>query len=329
MSDLASLHSQRSTVDSSPQSAVHCRRTFTRRADVESGARMLTDLRARLNELIGRWNVAVDEMSETETSFLAFGTRGNQPVVLKVIKREGDEWHSGEIANAFDGNGVVRVYEYIEGAVLLERATPGGSLVGMSIYGNDEEATAILARVVEAMSGCRPPRRCPTTRDLARSFEQYVATGDQQIPADLVDAAHRCYADLAASERETTLLHGDLHHYNVLSDRRRGWLAIDPKGLVGEIEYEVGAALRNPIENPDLFTSPSTIESRLQRFTSELSLDVDRALRWAFAQAVLSAIWEVEDGRALDTTKPMITLAMNIRAMLAPDSRQSTVDSPQ
>jgi streptomycin 6-kinase len=46
----------------------------------------------------------------------------------------------------------------------------------------------------------------------------------------------------------------DLHHYNVLSDSGRGWLAIDPKGLVGEVEYEVGAAIRNPI---DAMASPA------------------------------------------------------------------------
>lgn len=59
---------------------------------------------------------------------------------------------------------------------------------------------------------------------------------------------------LAASQDETTLLHGDLHHYNVLSDVRRGWLAIDPKGVIGEVEYEAGAIFRNPNEMPDLFT---------------------------------------------------------------------------
>lgn len=276
-----------------------------------------TTLRTRLDDLVRRWNVAVDETSETGTSFLAFGTRGHQPVVLKVIKREADEWHCGEILEAFCGNGVVRVYEYVEGAVLLERATPGQSLVSMTADGRDGEATAILAEVIEQMSGCTPPKRCPTIQDWAKGFVRYVGSGDDQIRADLVEDARECYLRLAASQRATSLLHGDLQHSNVLRDARRGWLAIDAKGVVGEIEYEVGAALRNPVDAPDLFTSPKTIERRIQYFARHLHLDIGRALEWGFAQAVLSAIWEIEDGFRVGATSPAITLAKTIRAMVA------------
>ena len=70
------------------------------------------------------------------------------------------------------------------------------------------------------------------------------------------------YVDLSGSQRSTRLLHGDLQHYNVLFDTDRGWLAIDPKGVVGELEHEIGAVLRNPDERPDLFLSSSVIERR-------------------------------------------------------------------
>lgn len=124
------------------------------------------------------------------------------------------------------------------------------------------------------------------------------------------------HSRLCDSQRCTRLLHGDLHHHNVLFDFDRGWVAIDPKGVVGEIEYEIGAALRNPYERPDLFASPATVERRLQLFTSKLNLDFKRALAWGFAQAVLSAIWSVEDGFAVDARNPSIMLAEAIRPML-------------
>jgi streptomycin 6-kinase len=193
---------------------------------------------------------------------------------------------------------------------------PGHSLVSMATGGNDDEATGVLAGVIEQMSGCTPPKRCAAVQDWGKGFDRYVATGDRQIPGDLVEEAARCYAQLAASQRQTSLLHGDLQHYNVLSDSRRGWLAIDPKGVVGELEYELGAALRNPIERPVLFTSPKTIEIRLDRFARTLSLDRERALRWAFAQAVLSAIWSVDDGLTIDAKSPVIGLAKTLRAMV-------------
>jgi streptomycin 6-kinase len=63
----------------------------------------------------------VESIEETESSMLAFGQRDDQQVVMKVIRNWGDEWRSAETLDAFQGNGVVRVYDYVEGAMLLER----------------------------------------------------------------------------------------------------------------------------------------------------------------------------------------------------------------
>src|SRR5262249_53589959 len=143
-------------------------------------------------------------------------------------------------------------------------------------------------------------------------FERYIATNDTQIPRELVLHAHRVYFELAAAQREPALLHGDLHHYNVLHDERRGWVAIDPKGVVGELEYEIGAALRNPYERPELHASPEVIERRLGIYHAALGFDVDRARAWAFAQGVLSAIWSIEDGYAVDANHAGLRLATAI-----------------
>src|SRR2546426_3674205 len=102
------------------------------------------ELESRVEDRIRDWRVVVERRSETEGSFLAFGRRESQRVVLKVLKNEGDEWRSGEVLDAFEGKGVVRVYEYMVGAVLLERLSPGGSLVGMALGGEDDQATDIL-----------------------------------------------------------------------------------------------------------------------------------------------------------------------------------------
>jgi streptomycin 6-kinase len=79
----------------------------------------------RAAELAHRWSVSVDESFETPTSVVSYGRRDGRAVVLKVVKRPGDEWRSGQIASAFGGNGFVRVLEYVEGAMLLDRLEPG------------------------------------------------------------------------------------------------------------------------------------------------------------------------------------------------------------
>jgi len=277
----------------------------------------------RINHHARAWGVFIGDPFETESSLIAFGTHKNKPVVLKIIKRPGDEWRSGEILTSFDGQGVARVYEHEPGAVLLERLCPGNSLVEMALDGRDEEATNILAGVIERMSARASsiveldlPPGCPTVEDWGKGFGNYIATGNLQIPRDLAVAGQQVYARLCASQRQPQLLHGDLQHYNVLFDSQRGWLAIDPKGVVGEIEYEIGALLRNPFERPELFLALPTIERRLKQLTNRLSLDHERALAWAFSQAVLSAIWAIEDGFTVDATNPALRLAEIIRPML-------------
>lgn len=271
----------------------------------------------RVHERVREWRVTVERVIETQSSVVAFGRRGNRPVVLKVVRRRGDEWRGGEILNAFNGSGVARVYEYTEGAVLLERLDPGTALAELSMGGRDDEATEILAGVIQSMSRSRGPIEAVTTvEDWGRGFAWYLTSGDAQISKSLVEQAGQLYVALCASQRGVGLLHGDLQHYNVLLDANRGWTAIDPKGVAGEIEYEIGASLRNPVEKPELFASPAAVDRRIRLYEAGLKIDYGRALAWGFAQAVLSAIWGVEDGFPIDGKSPPIMLANAIRPML-------------
>ena len=262
------------------------------------------------------WNVTIEETRETATSLLGFGARAGRRVVLKVTKHAGDESHSGKVLKAFGGDGVVRVYESETGAVLLERLAPGEDLVNLVKRGEDDEATKILAQVMAKLAGHEAPGECPTVGDWGRGFDRYLASGDRQLPLAMVHEARSLYNDLASTQGTSMLLHGDLQHYNVLFDHERGWLAIDPKGVVGELEFEVGPLLRNPVEQPQLFASTAIIQRRLEILTSLLSLNYERALRWSYAQAVLSAIWDIEDGYAITSKNPSLILARTIRALL-------------
>jgi streptomycin 6-kinase len=269
-----------------------------------------SQLADRVSDRIDEWGLVIDDTLETPGSVVAFGRRGNQPVVLKVLRRPGDEWRCGEALQAFDGRGTVRVYEYVDGAVLLERLKPGTALARLALEGRDNEATEILAQVIQQMSEPREGSNAfPTVQDWGSGFERYTASGDCQIPKSLVERAQHLYWELCASQPSVRLLHGDLQHYNVLFDSVRGWLAIDPKGIVGEVEYEIGASLRNPYENPRAFASPERIKQRLMTYESILKINSDRALAWGFAQAVLSAIWSVEDGSWVNNETPSIVLA--------------------
>jgi streptomycin 6-kinase len=284
----------------------------TARGAAPSWAVLSDELKARIAERVKAWGVRAERALATETSALVYGTRDGKPVVVKVAREAGDEWCSGEITAAFGGRGVVQAYDHVAGAVLLERLVPGTPLVTLVLEGRDDEATEILAALLRRMSPGDPPAGCATVEQWGLGFERYLATSDTRIPRTLVLHAQRVYSELSAAQREPALLHGDLQHYNVLHDERRGWVATDPKGVVGELEYEIGAALRNPNERPDLFASPEAVERRLKVFHAALGIDVDRARAWAFAQGVLSAIWSVEDGYAVDENNAALRVARAI-----------------
>ena len=120
--------------------------------------------------------------------------------------------------------------------------------------------------------------------------------GTGPLPTDLVEKAERLFSDLLGFMDQVVLLHGDLHHYNILSSKRAPWLAIDPKGVVGEPAYEIGAWLRNPypqlLDNPDV---KQITTRRVNQLSVELGFDRRRIIDWGIAQAVLSAWWSIED----------------------------------
>jgi streptomycin 6-kinase len=254
------------------------------------------ELNSRIVSCVHAWGVAIERTVSTETSLIVHGRRGGNPVVLKVVKEPGDEWLCGEIAGRFGGRGVVHVYEHIPGAALFEKLDPGEPLATLTLAGRDDEATEILAMLLGRMAPADPPEGCATVEQWGEGFMRYLASGDERIPHTLLEPAHRIFRDLCVTQRNPALLHGDLHHYNVLSDRARGWCAIDVKGVVGELEYELGAALRNPLDRPELFASLEIVERRLDHFALALGIDTSRARGWCFAQAVLAAIWSVEAG---------------------------------
>jgi streptomycin 6-kinase len=92
------------------------------------------------------------------------------------------------------------------------------------------------------------------------------------------------------------VLHGDLHYGNVLSSERDGWLAIDPKGVAGEPCYEIGALLRNRID--ELYDAADPVHAmrrRVEAIADRTGFDPERIRLWGLCQAVLSQVWRADD----------------------------------
>ena len=190
------------------------------------------------------------------------------------------------------------------GTTLLERFASGGI--------DDESATRRCAEVMQALWRPAPPDpHALITVDswMAGLAELRLrfAGGTGPFPPRLVAMAEDLYRSLRSSAAAPVVLHGDLHHGNVLycaggdhpgnrPERPAGWLAIDPKGVIGEPAYDVGAWLRNPdLSTHDAPALKALLAKRIAILAEMLALDPQRLLGWGVAQAVLSAWWDLED----------------------------------
>ena len=284
----------------------------------EAGLAWLNRLPALTDEVAGRWSLRVGgPFPNLSYNWVAPAFREDgAPAVLK-LSLPGDKEFETEAAAlaAFGGRGICRLLELDlgGGAMLLERLQPGRPLTAV---GDNEEATAVAAGVMKTLWRPAPPDHgFPTVSDWSRGFERLRRRfdgGSGPMPGKLVGEAEALFAELLASEGAPLLLHGDLHQENILSARRGPWLAIDPKGVVGEAAYDTAALLHNPVGALDAPDPRGLLERRLDVLSGELGLD--RARAWGLAQAVLAAYWGLEDGgRVWDEALAFARLLAEIR----------------
>lgn len=267
------------------------------------GKAWLSDLPILIEDYTRRWGLSFEAaFSELSYNYVAAVRHSDgTPLVLKLgVPR--DEL-STEIAalRLYAGVGTVQLLkaDASGGALLIEQAIPGRRLAEL-VARDDEQATLIAAAAMRAVWRELPEKHSfPSVADwfagLAR-MRAYYDGGSGPIPRVMLERAEAYAGDLLASMETEVLLHGDLHHFNILEAQREPWLVIDPKGVTGEPCYELGALLRNPwprllsLENPQRLLS-----QRLDLLAEYFGYDRERIRAWGVAQAVLSAWWTLEE----------------------------------
>lgn len=229
-------------------------------------------------------------------NYVLSGFQGSQPIILKLgLDIDGFKREAAALM-AFSGFGVVQVLIENNGLLLLECAVPGVSLKS-HFPENDDEAINITANVIKRLHKAPIPRThaFPHIKDWLAALDK-----DWNIPAEYLQKARRLRDNLLKTSAKQVLLHGDLHHDNILQNGD-DWAVIDPKGVIGEPTYEVAAFIRNP--TPELLTRDnalSLINHRITRFAEFLELSERRIIDWCFVQAVLAWVWAEEDNYDTD-----------------------------
>ncbi|HEX5912066.1 MAG TPA: aminoglycoside phosphotransferase family protein [Rubrobacter sp.] len=266
----------------------------------EKGQAWLDALPEVLKELEERWRIRLEPpFADLSYHYVAPATTADgQPVVLKLGVPNPQLRSEADTLRLADGRGYVRLMESDEaiGALLLEQVLPG---VPLTTIEDDDEATRIAAGVMRKIWQPAPDSHsfggvgewAKGTERLRHEFDGRTGLFDRT----LVEEVEALFADLLPSMEEQVVLHGDLHHANILSAEREPWLAIDPKGIVGEAAYEVGQLLRNPfpliLDWPD---PQATFRRRIEILADELGLDRRRMRDWAIAFGLVNA-WDIYD----------------------------------
>lgn len=246
-----------------------------------------------------RWNLVPDGAPfRTATAQLLPVRQGGAPAMLR-LSVGADDGRAGSLLAWWNGEGAARLLARQDGALLLERATGGGSLAEMARDGEDDMACRRLCEVAVRLHAPRPGPP-PELVPLGPWFQALAPTAAAQggILTRCAAAAH----GLLAAPREVGVLHGDLHHGNVLDFGARGWLAIDPQGLLGERGFDFANIFTNPdLADPTqpVATRPGRFARRLEVVAEAAGLERRRLLLWILAWAGLSAAWFLEDGDAL------------------------------
>jgi streptomycin 6-kinase len=277
---------------------------FARFIEVQHGADGLTWL-ARLPAILTtceqRWHLKISApFTNLSYHYAAPALRDdNTPVVVKVFSPTGEFVLQTEALRLFAGHGSVRLLadDPDNEVQLLERLEPGTLL---STLQDDEQAISIAASVMRQLWHPAPvdsafPSVLTWGAGLAR-LRRYYAGGTGPFPTRLVEEAETLYSELSTSMASPVLLHGDFHQDNVLSNGHESWLAIDPKGLIGEPAYEIGPLLHNPL--PQLLMEPHPgriLARRIDQLSEELGFERARVRGWGLYQALLSSWWGVED----------------------------------
>jgi streptomycin 6-kinase len=277
------------------------------------GRRWLAELPSLVTGVAADWELSVGASYELSHHWVAPVIRADgSRAVLKLGVPSGHLAVEAEALRVYGGHGAVRLLaeDAARGALLLERAEPGTPAAALVPH-DDTAATAALIDVGRRLhrpvpSGCR----LPDLSEERESFHRHLARfrHDDPLPRRLVVRAAGLFDELCASAPERHVLHGDLHHDNVLDfGAARGWLAIDPKGLVGERGFEFACLFCNP--DPALATDPARLAHRAAVVAEAAGLARGRLLHWVLAYAGLSAAWSLEDGEPPDVALRVAELA--------------------
>jgi streptomycin 6-kinase len=265
----------------------------------DKGHAWLDTLPGLIDHLSEAWEVSVGEPFEAgEFNFVAGAVRHDgEAAVIKIAPPFSDNEYIGEaeFLSHRKGRGAVRLLErdHDRRAILIERAVPGKNLAEL-FTGNESLALEPAIEVLRGILGEPPADYQPKTLD--QWFAGMRRAEGTEFSGEYAGKAVEIYERLSTQPGRTFYLHGDFHPGNVVNAERSPYLAIDPKGIVGHVAYDIAVFLNNfhwwQETKPDI---RSRLDDTVGMFSDAFEIDPRELREWAFAQMVLGTWWNYDD----------------------------------
>jgi streptomycin 6-kinase len=269
-----------------------------------------------LNETLpfpGRWGLTNAKLIAETFSSRIFKVRlpDGTPAVVKHLKPFDDvedELRGAHLLAWRCGEGLVRLLEVEGSSMLLEYA--GDTMLSHALEQDGDRAATeiaagVMARLHSPSSRPAPPDLQPLRQRFADLFRKAEGEAGRRSPyVQAAAVAERLLSD----QRDVKPLHGDLHHENIMHGPR-GWLAIDPKGVLGDPAFDAANMFYNPLDRDDLCLDAERIAGMAEVLARTLGQSPHRILDHAVAYGCLSAAWHAGDGNDKDENRELAVAA--------------------
>lgn len=244
------------------------------------GIKWINDLPALIDKIAKKWLLDdIEVFPNLSFNYVVSARQSNNLVALKISIDKQSSLNEYNSLKTFNGLGAVKLINYCDeyNAILMERALPGSSLLEYAENYNSK-AIPIACDVIKALQSNK------THTNNFINITEWLSNLDNNIdaiPQEYLTKSRLLRDELIKSTSHEILLHGDLHHDNIILNDK-SWIAIDPKGIIGDPTSEYFGIIRNPEEDIRLI-------SQITKY------DYTRIKNWCFVRTVLNAVWCAED----------------------------------
>lgn len=286
----------------------------------------LADLPSILGRCCDKWGLTLGApAAEIKVNYIAYVALGNgEQAVLKVGVPHDDFSAEMEALAIYQGRGINRLIDCDKtlNAMLLERLRPGEMLDSVE---SASERSEIAARILQNLHAIPPPLNHTLPHFMDWMQSAFADARNCEDPArargyiEQIERVESMMEILMEPDEPQMLLHGDLHHWNILSDAERGWMAIDPKGVIGASCLDVGRFINNAMGfSATAAQKRAILREAVAIFSAVLGENEERMFAGAFCDKIMGSSWglkhkpDAHEASSQETLKVMVEMAGDV-----------------